>query len=150
MQSMILRILLATVIAASSAVAHADVIVTDAWIRGTVAGQHATGAFMKLRSPSDASLVAVATPAAKTAELHSMTNDNGVMKMRALPSIALPAGKTVELSPAGLHVMLLDIAKPMKEGESVPMTLTFADKDGRKTTQQITATVRALNTPMKH
>ena len=137
--------------AAWSAAAHADVTVTDVWIRGTVTGQHATGAFMQLRSPSDTSLVAVATPAAKAAELHTMVTDNGVMKMRAVPSIALPAGKTVELSPGGYHVMLLDIAKPMKEGESVPVTLTFAGKDGRKTTQEVTATVRALNAPaMKH
>jgi len=151
MRVMRTRLLLALFAAACSAAARADVTVTDVWIRGTVAGQHATGVFMQLRSPTDASLVAVATPAAKTAELHTMTHDNGMMKMRAVPSIALPAGKTVELGPGGYHVMLLDIAKPMKEGDTVPVTLTFADKDGRRSTQQVTATVRALNAPpMKH
>jgi copper(I)-binding protein len=145
------RLLLVFAIALWSAAAGADVTVTDVWIRGTVAGQHATGAFMQLRSAGDASLVAVATPAAKSAELHTMSHDNGIMKMRAVSAIALPAGKTVELGPGGYHVMLLDIARPMKEGESVALTLTFADKDGRKTTQDVTATVRALNAPaMKH
>jgi copper(I)-binding protein len=147
---MIPRLLL-VLLTAWSAAAYADVTVTDVWIRGTVAGQRATGAFMQLRSPADASLVAVATPAAKAAELHTMVHEGGVMKMRAVPSIALPAGKTVELGPGGYHVMLLDIGKPMKEGDSVPVTLTFADKDGHRTTQEVTATVRALNAPaMKH
>jgi len=131
--------------------AHADVTVSDAWIRGTVPGQRATGAFMQLRSSGDASLVAVATPAAKAAEIHNMVQDNGVMKMRAIAALPLPAGKTVEMGPGGYHVMLLDIAKPMKEGEMVPVTLTFADPSGLTTTQQVLATVRALNAgAMKH
>ena len=136
---------------AFAAVAHAEITVTHAWIRGTVPGQRATGAFMELHSSNDASLVAVATPAAKAAEIHNMVQDGGVMKMRAIPALALPAGKTVEMGPGGYHVMLLDIAKPMKEGETVPLTLTFKDPNGQTTTQQVQATVRALTAgPMKH
>src|SRR3954471_19007870 len=118
---MIDRVLIAAalVLATMSAV-RAEVTVTDAWIRGTVPGQRATGAFMQLRSSGDASLVAVATPAAKAAEIHTMVQDNGVMRMRAIAALPLPAGKTVEMGPGGYHVMLLDIAKPMKEGEIVP------------------------------
>ena len=66
------------------------------------------------------------------------------MKMRAIDSLALPAGKTVELRPGGYHVMLMDLAQPLKEGDSVPVMLTFADKSGRRTTQEVKATVRAL------
>ena len=124
--------------------ARAEVVVRDAWIRGTVPGQSATGAFMQLASPDDLSLVAVATPAAKVAEIHSMALENGVMRMRAMDSLPLPAGKTVELRPGGYHLMLLELVAPLKEGDSVPVVLTFADKSGRKTTQEVKAIVRAL------
>jgi copper(I)-binding protein len=127
--------------------AAADVVVNDAWIRGTVPGQQATGAFMQLQSGSDASLVAVATPAAKIAQIHEMAMEGGVMKMRAVDSLPLPAGKPVALSPGGYHVMLLDLARPLKEGDSVPLSLTFADKTGRRTTQEVVAKVRALTAP---
>ena len=140
------------VLALVAAGARADVLVTDAWSRGTVPGQRATGAFMQLASPKDSALVAVASPASKVAEIHSMALENGVMKMRAVDSLALPAGKTVELRPGGYHVMLLDIAQPLKEGDSIPMVLTFADNAGRRTTQEVKATVRSLTAgaAMKH
>ncbi len=148
---MLSRSIAAALILAYAGAASAEVTVTDAWIRGTVPGQRATGAFMQLRSTTNATLVGVTTPAAKAAEIHTMVNDAGVMKMRAIASLALPAGKTVEMGPGGYHVMLLDLAKPMKEGETVPVTLTFADADGRTTTQEVRATVRALTAgPMKH
>ena len=124
--------------------AAADVVVNDAWIRGTVPGQQATGAFMLLQSSGDEALVGVASPAAKIAQIHAMATEGGVMKMRAIDSLPLPAGKLVELSPGGYHVMLLDLARPLKEGDSVALTLTFADKTGRRTTQEVVAKVRAL------
>ncbi len=141
------------VLALAAPAALAQVVVSDAWVRGTVPGQRATGAFMQLASADDRDLVAVATPAAKAAEIHSMALENGVMKMRAMQSLPLPAGKTVELRPGGYHVMLLDLVAPLKEGDSVPVVLTFADKSGRNTTQEVKATVRALTAgaaPSKH
>ncbi len=127
-----------------AAPASAQVVVKDAWVRGTVPGQRATGAFMQIQSAGDASLVAVATPAAKAAEIHTMIHEGGMMKMRPVDSLALPAGKTVELKPGGYHVMLLDLTGPLKDGDSVPVVLTFADSSGRRTTQQVEATVRPL------
>jgi len=124
--------------------ALAQVSVKDAWVRGTVAGQSATGAFMQLASTADTSLVGVTSPVAKVVEIHSMVQEGGVMKMRAVSALALPAGKPVELSPGGYHVMLMDLAQPLKDGDKVPLTLTFADKSGKKTTQDVTATVRPL------
>ena len=124
--------------------AFAQVSVKDAWVRGTVAGQSATGAFMQLASTADTSLVSVSSPVAKVVEIHSMVQEGGVMKMRAIPAVALPAGKPVELSPGGYHVMLMDLSQPLKDGDKVPLTLTFADKSGKKTTQDVTATVRPL------
>ena len=113
-------------------------------MRGTVTGQKATGAFMQLKSPADTSLVAVASPVAKIVEVHEMKMEGGMMKMRAVDKLALPAGKTVELKPGGYHVMLMDLAQPLKEGDTVPLTLTFEDKAGKKQTQDVKAQVKAL------
>jgi len=124
--------------------AFGQVSVKDAWVRGTVGGQSATGAFMQLSSSVDTSLVAVSSPLAKVVEIHSMAHEGGMMKMRAVASVPVPAGKPVDLGPGGYHVMLMDLAQPLKEGDKVPLTLTFADKSGRKTTQDVTATVRPL------
>ncbi len=144
--------LLAALAATITLTAHADVTVKDAWIRGVVPGQRATGAFMQLASPTDAALVAVSTPIAKVSEIHTMSLDNGVMRMRAIPSVPVPAGKTVQLEPGGNHVMLLELTGPLQEGSSVPLTLTFSDAAGKRTTQTVNATVRALTSghPMKH
>jgi copper(I)-binding protein len=124
--------------------AAAQVAVTDAWVRGTVAGQSATGAFMRLTSVSDASLVAAASPVAGIVEIHQMKHEGGMMKMSAVDRVALPAGKAVELAPGGYHVMLMGLKQPLKEGETVPVTLTFEDKAGKKQTIEVKAPVRAL------
>jgi periplasmic copper chaperone A len=139
--------LLGLLLALVAAPSWADVTIADAWVRGTVPGQKATGAFMQITSPTDAALVAAASPVAKTVEIHEMKMDGGMMRMRAVPQIPLPAGKPVPLAPGGYHVMLMDLAQPLKEGDSVTVTLTFADKDGRKTTQEVKAPVRALTAP---
>lgn len=136
--------LLGLMLALLAAPASAQVTVTDAWVRGTVPGQKGTGAFMQLTSAADMTLVGVASPAAKVAEIHEMARDGNVMRMRAVDKLALPAGKAVDLKPGGYHLMLMELVQPLREGESVPVTLTFVDKEGRKTTQEISAPVRAL------
>lgn len=76
-------------------------------------------------------LVAVSTPVAGKAELHSVTDDNGVMKMRPVDGIAVKPGQTVELKPGGLHIMLTDVQGGLKPGDTFPLTLTF-EKAGAK------------------
>jgi periplasmic copper chaperone A len=129
---------------ALAAPAAAQVTASDAWVRGTVTGQMATGAFMQLKSPTDTALVAAASPVAKIVEIHEMKMDAGVMKMGAIDRLALPAGKAVELKPGGYHVMLMDLKQPLKEGDTVPLTLTFEDKSGRKQALDVKVPVRAL------
>jgi len=124
--------------------ASAQVAVADAWVRGTVPGQKATGAFMRLTSLSDLSLVGAASPAAKVVEIHEMKQEGGMMKMGAVNRVALPANKTVELKPGGYHIMMMDLAQPLREGDTVPLTLTFEDKAGKKQTVEVKAPVRAL------
>jgi copper(I)-binding protein len=139
---------------AASAPALAQVAVSGAWVRGTVAGQKVTGAFMQLTSPVDASLVDAATPAAKFVEIHEMKKEGEMMKMKAVDRVPLPAGKPVDLKPGGYHVMLFDLKAPLKEGDVVPLTLTIEDKAGKKSTVEVKAAVRALTAsdppPAKH
>ncbi|MBK9116793.1 MAG: copper chaperone PCu(A)C [Betaproteobacteria bacterium] len=139
--------LLALALALVAAPSFAQVTVADAWVRGTVATQSATGAFMNLTSPVDTALVSAASPVAGLVEVHAMSMDGGVMRMRAIPQLPLPAGKTVNLKPGGYHVMLMDLKGPLKEGETVPITLTFVGKDGKRTTQDVKVPVRALTAP---
>jgi copper(I)-binding protein len=125
--------------------AAADVTVTEAWVRGTVPAQKATGAFMKVKSTSDAKIVAASSPAAKLVEVHEMSMKDNVMQMRAIDALALPAGKTVELKPGGYHVMLLDLVKPLAKGDTVPIILTVEGKDGKRTTAEVKAEVRSVS-----
>ena len=124
--------------------ASAQVAVNGAWVRGTVAGQKVTGAFMQMTSPTDTALVTVTSPVAKIVEIHEMKMDGGMMKMNAIDKVPLPAGKLVELKPGGYHVMLFDLQRPVNEGDVVPLTLTFEDKAGKKSTVEVKAAVKAL------
>lgn len=118
--------------------------VRNAWARATAPGQKTAGAYMELVSNADAFLIAVASPLAGKAELHNMSMDAGVMRMRPAQKIDLPAQKMVKLAPGGLHVMLLDIKQPLKEGDKVPLTLTIQEAGGAQSTVKVEAEVRAV------
>ncbi len=130
--------------AACAAPALAQVTVKDAWVRGTAPQQRATGAFMQLTSATDAKVVAAQSPAAAIVEIHEMRMDGGVMRMRAVSALELPANRTVELKPGGYHVMLIDLKQPLKEGDTVALTLTVEAKDGKRSTLDVSAPVTAL------
>ncbi len=124
--------------------AAADVVATNAWVRGTVTGQHTTGAFATLRSSEPAKLVGVSSPAAKFAELHTSEHSGGVMRMHAVDGIALPAGRRVELMPGSYHVMLIDLRKPVRAGDRVPLFFEVEDAKGRRSRIEVSAEVRPL------
>lgn len=125
--------------------ALAQTSVQDPWIRGTVAGQKATGLFMTLTSAQGGKLVGGASPVAAMVEIHEMAMAGDVMKMRELAGgLALPAGRAVELKPGGYHVMLMGLRKPLAAGEVVPVTLEITGADGKRQTIELKATVRAL------
>lgn len=144
------RTLLGSFLLLAATVAFAQVTVKDPWVRATVPQQKATGAFMKLESNEDAKLVAASSPVAGVVELHEMAMEQGVMKMRAIPSIAVPAGRGVELKPGGYHVMLMELKGQVKEGDTVPIVLTFEAKDGRRQTIEVKAPARPLKTAPGH
>jgi copper(I)-binding protein len=135
------RVVRLVLVLAMPAAHAAQVEVTDAWVRATVPGQPVAGAYMTLRSQRDAKVVAVQSPVAKGAEIHSMSNEGDVMKMRKLDALALPAGQRVELTPHGNHIMLLDIVRQLKAGDSVPITLTV-ERGKKKTKVRVDAPVR--------
>ena len=131
--------------------AQAQVTVKDAWARATVAPQKATGAIMQLQSAQDAKLISAQSPVAGVVEVHEMAMDGGVMKMRAVPSLALPAGKAVDLKPGGYHVMLMDLKGQVKDGDTVPVTLVVEGQDGKRQNIEIKASARMAAAPaMKH
>lgn len=141
------KTILALTLMLLGAAAQAEVTVKDAWVRGTTPAQKATGAFMEITSSEAASLLSAASPLAGVVEVHSMKMEDGVMKMRALPKLDLPAGKAVKLQPGGSHIMLMDLRQQMKKGDVVPLTLKVEGKDRKVQTIEIKAEVRDLATP---
>ncbi len=129
-----------------SGIAEAQLQVTNAWARPALQGQTAAGAFMSLVSNEDARVVGVSSPVAGVVEIHEMVMEGSVMKMRAVPALELPAGRRVELKPGGYHVMLLDLKRPLKAGERIPLELRLETRDKRLVTQSIEVEV-ALKPP---
>ena len=123
--------------------------VKDAWVRGTVPAQTATGAFMEITSKSDSKLVGAASPAAGKVEVHNMKMENGVMKMAPVAAIDLPAGKPVLLGPGGYHVLLMDLKQQLKTGEKVVIMLSLEGADRKRQTMPVTADVRELTSAAK-
>lgn len=147
------RCLLLIACVAFPVAALAQTTVKDPWVRGTVPAQKASGAFMQLISAAGGKLVGASSPVAGVVEIHEMALEGNVMRMRAVPTLELPAGKPVELKPGGYHVMLMDLKQQLKPGETVPLTLTVEGKDGKRETLEVQAPVKPLATPghdMKH
>ncbi len=98
------------------------------WTRPTPAGAPNGGGYMTItnKGSADDRLVGGRTPAATRVEIHEMSMDGGVMRMRKLAGgLALPAGETVTLAPGGYHVMFIGLKAPFRAGDSVPVTLDF-------------------------
>ena len=117
-----------------------NVQITDAWARATPGGAQTAAAYVSIESTNGDKLTAVSTPAAQKAEIHLMTMDNGVMKMRQVDGVDLPPGQQVTLKPGGYHIMLTGLAKPLAAGQSFPLTLDFANAGAK----QVTVTVEEI------
>jgi len=136
--------LLAMALTVACAPALAQVSVQDPWVRATVPQQKATGAFMRIQSPAAARLVSASSPVAGITELHEMTMQDGIMKMRAVPGIDIAAGQGAELKPGGYHIMLMDLKRQVREGETVPVKLVIQDAAGKRQTIEVKASARPL------
>lgn len=100
---------------------------------------------MTLVSDKDIDILEVSSPVAGKAEIHSMSMENNIMRMKKLERLQLKAGKPVELKPGGFHIMLMELNHQIKEGETVP--ISFVSQDG--TSKKSTVTVKAMATSPK-
>lgn len=103
-----------------------DIVIDRPWSRA--AGANATGGgFLTIRNTGTAPdrLLSASSPVARRVELHSMTMDGAVMRMRAVETIPVPANGTVQLAPGGLHIMLIGLTQPLVQGGRAPLTLRF-------------------------
>jgi copper(I)-binding protein len=119
----------------------------DPYVRGVPPGQPNSAAFVQIvnKDSADHALVGGSSPASEVVELHTHTMEDGMMRMRQVDKIDLPAGETVSLKPGGLHVMLIGLKQKLVPGEQVDITLTF--EDGSEVT--LKAPVRKLPMKMK-
>jgi copper(I)-binding protein len=130
---------------AGAASAQVSLKVDAPWVRATVSTQAVTGAFMQLTASKDARLVEAQSPVAGLVEIHQMEMDGNVMKMHAVAGIDLPAGKAVALRPGSYHLMLMQLKRQIRPGETVPVTLIVEAKDKSRTTMTVNVPVRAMN-----
>lgn len=98
----------------------------DGWTRATPTARTGAG-YVTLRNTTTQTdrLVAAESPAARSVEVHAMTMESGVMRMRPAPPIEIAAGGEMRLAPGGLHLMLMDLRAPLTVGDTVPATLRF-------------------------
>ena len=125
-----IRFVVSAVLLAASGAAAAQVQVKDAWARPALQGQTATGAFMSLMSSDGARLVGASSSVAGVVEIHEMVMEGSVMKMRAIPGLDLPPGRSVELKPGSFHVMFMGLKQPLEKGQRIKGTLEF-EKAGK-------------------
>lgn len=131
--------------AQAASTAASSIKVENAFARAVPVGQANSAAFLTLVNTSDTarSVKSATSPVAATVELHTHTNNNGVMEMRQIPQIDVPAKGTTELKPGGLHIMLIGLKQELKPGENAALTLTF--DDGSTTT--VNAPIKDITPP---
>jgi copper(I)-binding protein len=122
---------------AAVAQSNGDVKITEAWARATPGGAQTAAAYVTVESATGDRLTGASTPAAQKAEIHEMTMDGNVMRMRPVGGIDLPAGKAVTLKPGGYHIMMTGLAKPLQQGQTFPLTLDFAKAGQRQVTVSV-------------
>jgi copper(I)-binding protein len=130
---MTIRILFTLLVLALPMAGHAGVAdqikVDDPYVRAVPPGQPNSASFMVLLNGDEQAhkLVDARSPVAKVVELHTHLQEDGMMKMRRVQAIELPAGETTTLAPGGLHVMLIGLQQKLVPGEMVALTLVFED-----------------------
>lgn len=140
---------LASLAAAAHSFKLGEIAIGHPYARSTAPGQSTGGAYLRLENRgADDRLVSVSTPVAQAIELHDMQMDGDVMRMRQVKDIAVPANQAVVLKPGGLHLMLVGLKAPLKNGDRFPLTLRFA-KAGEVTVEVHVESASPAE-PMKH
>ena len=128
--------------------------VHEPYVRLAPPNAPATGAFMVIKNTGDSpvKVVKAENPTSKLTELHNHINDKGVMRMRQVPSIDIPAKGQAELKPGGLHVMLIEMKAPLQEGQFVPITLGFVDGSSKQVDAKVVNMMagKSMPQPVQH
>ena len=117
--------------------------IKNQWVRASNDGQDVGAAYMTIVSNEDTSLITIDSDVTDVIEIHSMSMENGVMKMRMLDTLDLVAGKPTELSPGGFHLMLFDLKKPLTAGNEAHFTLHFKNKAGQEKIVAVISPIKA-------
>jgi copper(I)-binding protein len=147
--------LAALALAGTTLVAHAhsfkagELAIGHPYARATVPGQPTGGAYLRLENRGDQPdrLVSASADVSRSVELHEMKMQGDVMRMRAVDAVEIPAHQSVMLEPGGVHIMLVGLKAPLKEGERFPMTLKF-EKAGEVKVEVVVEPVKSG--PAKH
>ena len=124
-----MKLLVAGVLSIASTLSFAEINVKEGYVRAVPPGQMNSAAFMQLHNPSDKAIAVISgnSTAAKHVELHTHTNDNGVMQMRQVERFDIPAKGSTTLQPGGHHIMLIGLENDLLPGSDVSLTLEFSD-----------------------
>ncbi len=130
--SIVLLVLLSGGFAYAQTSAQNTIVVERPWARATPVGARTGVVYVTLfnNGSSSDSLVSAATPVADQVQFHSATEENGVSRMREMRTVDVTPGAKVAFSPGGLHIMVVGLKQPLKEGQTFPLTLTF-EKAGK-------------------
>ncbi|MCR4304987.1 MAG: copper chaperone PCu(A)C [Gallionella sp.] len=130
----------------SASVYAGDIQIEGAWLRATAPGQEEASLDFSITSKQPAVLLGVSSTVSSAVEMHSMTHEKGMMRMRQVESIEIPAGKRVNLGESGYHLMLAGLKAPLKAGENIPLTLTIKESNNRTVKIETRAEVKPLTT----
>lgn len=142
-------ILLSTITAQTMAAGKSPLVVSLAQARASMGKMPNSAAFLQIENQgkADDALLSASSPAAERIEIHSMSMEGDVMKMRSVDSVTIKAGEKITMQPGqGYHLMLMGLKKPLKSGEKIPVTLTFRDAGKMK----ISVDVADMKMPSKH
>lgn len=117
--------------------------VSGAWARATVTGQPASAVYFRVTADRDLELVGVRSSAARRCEMHETTQAGDVMRMRAVARVALKAGEPLVFEERHLHLMLLELAQPLRAGGHIELTLDFVDARAVHTAVRVDVPVRS-------
>lgn len=140
---------LAAALFASAALYAQSITVMDEYVREVPPNMPNSAAFMSLMNSSGEAidLVGGSSDAATVVELHEHANVGGMMQMRQIPKITVPANGTATLQPGGLHVMLIGLKQKLKEGESVKLTLNFSNGESVTVDAPVKKVARGMMKP---
>ena len=132
-----------------------SIVIDHPWARATPTGAKTGAAYVTLinNGSSGDRLLAAKTPVADAVQFHSVSEENGVSRMREMRAVEIPPGGKVTFSPGGMHIMLVGLKQPLKEGQTFPLSLTF-EKAGKVDVTVTIAKVGAMQHgdmgPMMH